>query len=193
MLRRNGKNLFDTFRNQQLFINGRQLSADAKKSDKKESKPPQGSPYGVLSIGVPKETFTNERRVALTPSSVSMLVKKGFTVNVQENAGAEAKFLNSDYEKAGAKIVDKTKIYSNDLILKVRQPQTDEIKLFKDRSTLISFMYPAQNKPLVEELAKKQLNVFAMDCIPRISRAQVRMKLNKKTNKTFLLSFFYQF
>lgn len=172
-----GKNFLESFQknarsNKNFVGNGRQLSADAKKS--KEIKEPEGQPYGILTIGVPKETFPNERRVALTPSSAQMLIKKGFTVNIEKNAGAEAKFFDGEYERVGAKIVDKAKVYSSaNIVLKVRQPQTDEIPLFKERTTLISFLYPAQNKSLVEQLAKKQMNLFAMDCIPRISRAQV--------------------
>ena len=141
-----------------------------------------GVPYNKLSIGVPKELFTNERRVAVSPASVAMLTKKGFTVNVEENAGLEAKFLNADYETAGASIVGLDAAYNSDIILKVRTPLTEELGSFKDGSTLISFLYPAQNKELINQLAEKKMTVFAMDCVPRISRAQVFDALSSMAN-----------
>lgn len=110
--------------------------------------------------------------MALSPAAVQTLVKKGFTINVESNAGAEAQFTNADYEAAGAKIADKKLAFASDIVLKVRGPMVDEVPLFKANSTLISFLYPAQNKDLVDKLAKKKLNVFAVDCVPRISRAQ---------------------
>lgn len=84
-----------------------------------------GAPYKSLSIGVPKETFQNEKRVALTPTVVSTLVKKGFTLNVEENAGIGATFQNTDYQNAGAKIVSRNAAYTSNIILKVRQPSPE--------------------------------------------------------------------
>lgn len=141
-----------------------------------------GTPYKNLSIGIPKEVFPNERRVAVSPAGVATLTKKGFKVAIEENAGTEAKFLNDDYAASGAAIVDKSAIYKNDFILKVRSPLPEEIPLFQDNTTLISFLYPAQNKELVDLLAKKKLTVFAMDCVPRISRAQVFDALSSMAN-----------
>jgi len=141
-----------------------------------------GAPYKSLSIGVPKETFLNEKRVALTPAIVSTLVKKGFTLNVEENAGTGASFQNADYQNAGAKIVSRNTAYTSNIILKVRQPSPEDISIFQEKSTLISFIYPVQNKALVDELAKKHATVFAMDCVPRISRAQVFDALSSMAN-----------
>ncbi|XP_029650306.1 NAD(P) transhydrogenase, mitochondrial [Octopus sinensis] len=141
-----------------------------------------GTPYKNLSIGIPKEIFPNERRVAVSPASVATLTKKGFKVAIEENAGTEAKFMNDDYAASGAAIVDKSAIYKNDFILKVRSPLPEEVPLFQDNTTLISFLYPAQNKELVDLLAQKKLTVFAMDCVPRISRAQVFDALSSMAN-----------
>ncbi|RWS16102.1 NAD(P) transhydrogenase-like protein [Dinothrombium tinctorium] len=139
-------------------------------------------PYKQLTIGVPKEKFANERRVSLSPAAVASLVKNGFTVNVQENAGAEAKFLNEDYVAAGAKIGDLKTAFQSDIVLKVRSPFPNEVELFKPKSTLISFIFPAQNKDLIDLMTKKELTVFAMDAIPRISRAQVFDALSSMAN-----------
>ncbi|XP_064596861.1 NAD(P) transhydrogenase, mitochondrial-like [Liolophura sinensis] len=141
-----------------------------------------GTPYKNLTIGVPKEIFTNERRVALIPATAATLTKKGFSVNVEENAGIEAKFLNEDYAAAGANIVNRDKAFTSDILLKVRAPETKEIEFLKQNGTLLSFLYPAQNKELVDLLAKKNLTVFAMDCVPRISRAQVFDALSSMAN-----------
>ncbi|KAJ3653849.1 hypothetical protein Zmor_013081 [Zophobas morio] len=142
----------------------------------------EGTPYNKLSIGIPKELWQNEKRVALTPAVAQTLSKKGFTVNVEENAGLGAKFRNEDYEQAGGKVVDAKKTFESDIILKVRQPLDNEVSKFREGSTLISFLYPAQNKTLVDKLAERKINAFAMDCIPRISRAQVFDALSSMAN-----------
>ncbi len=88
-------------------------------------KPIAGAPYKSLSIGVPKESYLNEKRVALTPTVVSALTKKGFTLHVEENAGLGASFHNEDYQNAGAKIVSRNAAYASNIILKVRQPSSE--------------------------------------------------------------------
>ena len=120
--------------------------------------------------------------MGLTPAVVSTLCKKGFNVNVEDNAGIEAKFRNIDYEASGAKIVDKSAAFKSDLVLKIRAPSNNETALFKDEGILYSFLYPAQNKDLVEALAKKRLTAFGMDCVPRISRAQTFDALSSMGN-----------
>jgi NAD(P) transhydrogenase len=134
------------------------------------------TPYSNLSVGVPRETYPNERRVALTPANASLLLKKGFSkVLVEHSAGSEAQFLDAEYEKAGATLVSKEELYAQtDVMLKVRPPHLEnEAKFLKEGTSVISFLYPAQNKALVEALAGRGVNAFAMDMIPRISRAQV--------------------
>ena len=85
--------------------------------------PPAGVSYKNLTVGCVRETFANERRVAVTPAVAQNLVKKGFKVVIEENAGALAKFPNDQYEKAGAKIESASKVYSvSDILLKVRAP-----------------------------------------------------------------------
>ncbi|EEC04253.1 NAD(P) transhydrogenase, putative [Ixodes scapularis] len=144
--------------------------------------PPKGIPYSNLSVGVPKELFKNEQRVALTPIAVANLTKKGFTVNVEEQAGLAAKFKNEEYEASGARITDCKSTYQSDILLKVRAPVELDKGHLRDGSTLISFLYPAQNRALLDELAKKRMTVFAMDAIPRISRAQVFDALSSMAN-----------
>lgn len=145
---------------------------------------PKGTAYSDLTIGVPRETFLNEKRVAISPAVTSNFVKKGFKVLIEENAGALAKFPNEQYAAAGATLVNSKSIYSSsDILLKVRSPDVNEIRnSLRDEANLISFLYPAQNKQLIDELAKKRATVFAMDCVPRISRAQVFDALSSMAN-----------
>lgn len=155
-----------------------------RRNETQSSKDP-GIPYSSLTVGAPRETYPNERRVALTPQNVALLKKKGFsTVFVEREAGAHAKFLDEEYIKAGATLVSKDELLNKtDILLKVRPPsQEDEAKRFREGSTIISFLYPAQNKPLVETLASRKLNAFAMDMIPRISRAQTFDALSSMAN-----------
>lgn len=142
----------------------------------------KGIPYKNLIIGVPKERWQNERRVAITPAVVQTLSKKGFTVEVEENAGFEAKFRNDDYAAAGAKIVDSKAVYDVDILLKVRAPLETEVASIRNGSNLISFLYPGQNKHLIDALAAKSMTAFGMECIPRISRAQVFDALSSMAN-----------
>lgn len=134
--------------------------------------------------GIPKEIWKNERRVALAPATVATFTKKGIRVLVEENAGSEAKFSNTEYEASGATVVNRDKLFTqSNIILKVRPPVLDtEVKLFQNNSTLIGMLFPAQNKELIDQLAKKNMNVFAMDCIPRISRAQTYDVLSSMAN-----------
>ncbi|KAL0071322.1 hypothetical protein AAF712_001178 [Marasmius tenuissimus] len=145
----------------------------------------KGKPYSSLTVGVPRETYPDERRVSLTPQNTALLLKKGYgKVLVEENAGAEAKFLDEQYASAGATMVSKGDLYkASDIVLKVRPPSLpQEVDALKEGSSLISFLYPAQNKELVERLAARNVDALAMDMIPRISRAQVFDALSSMAN-----------
>ncbi len=148
----------------------------------KAEEPILGRPYSEITIGIPKETFMNEKRVAVVPQTVTQLVKKGFKINVEENAGVEAKYLNEDYSAAGANVVAAKDAYGSDIVLKIRAPDNKEIEMLREGNTLYSMIYPAQNKDLVNTLMKKKHTVFAMDCVPRISRAQAFDVLSSMSN-----------
>merc|ERR1712038_728318 len=141
-----------------------------------------GIPYSKLNLGVPAETWTNEKRVACTPANTALLTKKGFTVNIQEGAGRLSNFRDEDYAAAGANIVSKDAAFAQDITLKLRQPSLEEVALLRDEATLYSFLYPGQNPDLVKALAAKKITAFGMDCVPRISRAQVFDALSSMGN-----------
>merc|ERR1712158_7248 len=143
---------------------------------------PTGIPYSKLNLGVPAETWTNEKRVACTPANTALLTKKGFTVNIQEGAGRLSNFRDEDYAAAGGNIVSKDAAFAQDITLKLRQPSLEEVALLRDEATLYSFLYPGQNPDLVKALASKKITAFGMDCVPRISRAQVFDALSSMGN-----------
>jgi len=141
-----------------------------------------GTPYNKLTVGVPKETFPNERRVAISPTAVALLTKKGWNVNIEDGAGVEAKFTNAAFQEVGAKITNTKDTFQSDVVLKVRPPSDAELPLFRQNGTLISFLYPQQHPDLVKKLADQKLTSFAMDKVPRISRAQVFDALSSMAN-----------
>ncbi|KAF2973292.1 hypothetical protein GQX73_g335 [Xylaria multiplex] len=145
---------------------------------------PSSVPYANLTVGVPRETFANERRVAISPQNVALLKKKGFgKVIIERGAGVEAGFPDEAYEKAGATIVDPGAVWgAADIVLKVRGPNLAEIDRLKENATIISFLQPAQNRDIVERLAARKVTSFAMDMVPRISRAQVFDALSSMAN-----------
>ena len=139
-------------------------------------------------VGIPKETFPGERRVAATPQSAARLVKLGFDVLVQSSAGEAASFLDSAYAEAGARIVpDAAALWAEaDVLLKVRAPgdfgSGHEVDRLKEGATLISFVWPAQNRELLERLQAKKATVLAMDAVPRTTRAQRMDALSATAN-----------
>ena len=128
-----------------------------------------------VTIGVPKEIFANEKRVATVPDVVEKLIKLGFSVLVESGAGDAANFSDDSYTAAGAKIAPSTKDLwaGSDMVFKVRAPSLDEVAGIKPGTTLVSFIWPAQNPDLMQALAARKITVLAMDSLPRLlSRAQ---------------------
>ncbi|MGV3345724.1 Re/Si-specific NAD(P)(+) transhydrogenase subunit alpha [Enterobacteriaceae bacterium LUAb1] len=135
-----------------------------------------------MQIGIPKERLTNEARIAATPKTVEQLLKLGFQVAVEQGAGRAASFDDSAFVTAGAQIVMPDEVWQADIILKVNAPLDEEIPLFQQGATLISFIWPAQNAALLEKLAARQITVLAMDSVPRLSRAQSLDALSSMAN-----------
>jgi NAD(P) transhydrogenase len=147
-----------------------------------DGKTPKGIPYSKLKIGVPKENFPLEKRVAATPESIQRLTKPGFSVLIEDGAGDKAFYSNADYESAGATIVSSDDVWKSDIVLKLRPPTDSEASKLDDR-TLISFLYPKQNEDLVKQLQDQNATAFAMDCIPRtLSRGQTYDALSSQAN-----------
>jgi len=137
-----------------------------------------------LVIGVPREVFPEEKRVATVPEVVEKLIKLGFSVAVEAGAGAAANFSDDAYRAAGARIVDQAAALwaTSDIVFKVRGPNAEEIGLMREGGTLVSFIWPAQNPELMQQLAAKKATVLAMDSVPRMSRAQKMDALSSMAN-----------
>ena len=135
-----------------------------------------------MRIGIPKESITGETRVAATPATVGKLRKLGFDVAVETRAGERASFTDELYTAAGAMVVTTSEVWQSDLIYKVNPPNEEEASKIKEGATLVSFLYPAQNSDLINMLSKKNINVLAMDMVPRISRAQSMDALSSLAN-----------
>ena len=128
-----------------------------------------------LLIGVPKETAALEKRVATVPEVVEKLVKLGFRVAVESGAGDAANFSDDTYRAAGAQVVPTAaELWAkSDMVFKVRAPSPQEVGLLREGTTLVGFIWPAQNPELMQQLAARKATVLAIDSLPRqLSRAQ---------------------
>jgi len=136
-----------------------------------------------MRIGVPRELFAGEKRVATTPDVASQLIKLGYELAIESNAGSAANYSDQSYQDAGCSITTVDEVWNeSDIILKVRGPDKEESMRLKSGQTLISFLWPAQNPELLEQLAKRKVTAMAMDSIPRISRAQKMDALSSMAN-----------
>ncbi len=140
-------------------------------------------------IGIPSEIHAGERRIATSPEVVQKFIAAGFEVVVETGAGVGASFSDDIFREAGAKISeDAESVWASDIVIKVRPPQYNneqnrhEADLMKKGGHLISFIWPAQNKELLLQLAGKKATAMAMDSIPRISRAQKLDALSSMAN-----------
>jgi NAD(P) transhydrogenase subunit alpha len=123
-----------------------------------------------MRIGVPRETASGERRVALVPEVVGKLVPGGFEVLIQRGAGEAASFPDAAYEEAGAQLVDDWA--DVDAVAKVQKPNEEEAGRLRDGQVLIGFLQPLTDPEGIERLAQRGVIAFAMESIPRITRAQ---------------------
>ena len=142
------------------------------------------SPAVGLRIGIPRERAAGEKRVAIVPEAVEKLIKLGFTVAVEAGAGDAAHFSDDSYRAAGAEVIEgEANLWSaSDIIFKVRGPSSGEVGLMREGGTLVSFIWPAQNPELLQQLAGRKTTVLAMDSVPRISRAQKLDALSSMAN-----------
>ncbi|HEX4513327.1 MAG TPA: Re/Si-specific NAD(P)(+) transhydrogenase subunit alpha [Polyangiaceae bacterium] len=141
-----------------------------------------------MKVGIPKEIAPNEKRVAATPESVKKLQKLGLEVLVEAGAGEGAHFQDGAYAETGVRVVPGEELWAeSDIVLKVRPPTLradgkHEADLIKEGGKMISFIWPAINKTMVEQLAARKATVLGMDCVPRITRAQKMDALSATAN-----------
>src|ERR671937_3218847 len=123
-----------------------------------------------MRVGVPKESAAGERRVALVPEVVARLVSGGFEIVVEAGAGYAASFPDAGYEGAGARIASDA--YDADAVVKVQTPSADEAARLREGQILIGFLQPLTDREGIERLSARGVTAFAMESIPRITRAQ---------------------
>jgi len=124
-----------------------------------------------MRVGVPRERAAGERRVALVPELAGRLVAGGFDVLVERGAGEAASFPNAAYEEAGARVVDDV-FGEADAVVKVQTPSKDEIARLREGQVLIGFLLPLTDPEGIARLAARGVTAFAMESIPRTTRAQ---------------------
>tara|TARA_B100001250_G_scaffold206213_1_gene177025 strand:- start:209 stop:1348 length:1140 start_codon:yes stop_codon:yes gene_type:complete len=135
-------------------------------------------------IAIPKENNSNETRVSCSPSSIKLLIKSGFKVNIEKDAGLKSFYTDKEFEKAGANIISNSKkLFSeSDIIIKVNPPSMEEIKLFNDKCVYISFFQTTRCLEEVKALTKKSITGFSMHLIPRTTLAQKMDALSSQAN-----------
>ncbi|RCK29139.1 NAD(P) transhydrogenase subunit alpha [Thalassospira xiamenensis] len=141
-----------------------------------------------MKLAVPKEIWPGEKRVAVTPDTVKKLIGLGFDVAIEAGAGTDAAIPDDRFADAGATIAKtmKTTVKDADVILKVRPPvvdgKTDELAAYKKGAAVIALLDPYDRKDLIEKMAAAGVSSFAMELMPRISRAQSMDVLSSQSN-----------
>ena len=138
----------------------------------------------MTNIAVTKERRAGETRVAATPETVKKLIAAGFSVTIEAGAGLAAAYPDADYAAAGATLAKTAKaaVEKADILYKVRAPEDAEIAALKSGAIVAAMLNPHQDKAVVAALAAKGASAFAMEFIPRITRAQVMDVLSSQAN-----------
>jgi NAD(P) transhydrogenase subunit alpha len=135
-----------------------------------------------MKLGIPKETRPNETRVAATPETVKKFKALGVEILVESGAGAGAHFADSDYAAAGATLVSARDALAADIVLKVQRPTAEELPHVRKGALLVAILSPYADRALVSQYATQGVNVFAMEFMPRITRAQSMDVLSSQSN-----------
>ncbi len=137
----------------------------------------------IMKIGIIKELRPGEKRVAVTPQVAKDFIARGFEVVAEHHAGLDSHFQDKDYEEAGVKITDKASVFREaDIIVKVNPPAEDDLPYFREGQIFIGLLFPYNNTELIKQMAEKKITAFAMELIPRISRAQNMDVLSSQSN-----------
>jgi len=137
-----------------------------------------------MKIGSISENKQFEKRIAITPEIAKKYINLGFTVNLVTNYGSHLGFNDNQYRDLGVKIIsdDKELIYNSDLIIQLNLLENEKIALIKKNQTLVGIFNPYKNKEKIDLLSKNKINVFSLELLPRISRAQSMDILSSQAN-----------
>lgn len=134
-------------------------------------------------IGVLKETQKGDKRVAITPKIAQQLIDKGFDVKIEEDAGANSSYKNSDYSKAGAQIRTKADLFKNaDVLIRINPFENKELKKLTEGQIIMAQLFHKSHPEDMEIIADRGATAFSMDAMPRISRAQDMDVLSSQNN-----------
>ena len=136
----------------------------------------------VMKIGILKERKSGENRVAIVPSTISALSKKGYEFFVESDAGLLSNYSNEDYTSAGAKIVEKPEIFSCELICKVNSPSDEEISNLNSGTLFVSLLQTIKEIDCVKKLADRKVSAFSLNLLPRTTLAQKMDILSSQAN-----------
>jgi NAD(P) transhydrogenase subunit alpha len=137
----------------------------------------------MATVAVIKERLGGETRVAATPDSVKKLIAMGLAVQVERGAGAGASIPDADYDAAGAVVGDLAAVLAAaDILIKVRSPTPEETAALKPGAVVVGLLNPFMERPALEALAARGVDAFAMEFVPRITRAQVMDALSSQAN-----------
>ena len=126
----------------------------------------------AIRVGVPRETAAGERRVAMIPELVLRYEKAGFEVVVESGAGQGAFYSDADFSERGARVASRNEVYEAEIVLKVQPPSSDEIARLKSGTIVVGFLSPLDSPEISNRLAERGVTAFAVELVPRISRAQ---------------------
>lgn len=135
-----------------------------------------------MKIGVLKESREREKRVAMSPDVAKQLIKKEFDVLIETGAGLDSGYSDEDYRSAGCRVAEKSEVLKADVVLKVNQPTLEEAEAMKENGVSISLLHAYNHPDLLDAFNKRKVSAFAMDAVPRISRAQRMDALSSQSN-----------
>lgn len=136
-----------------------------------------------MKIGILKETQKGERRISISPNIAKQLIAKGFEILIEEEAGVNSSYKNSDYQDVGVQVEKRGVVYKEaQVLLKINPFDEEDLKLVDKGQILISQLYHKSNSKLIEAIAEKGATAFSLDAIPRISRAQDMDVLSSQNN-----------
>ena len=134
-------------------------------------------------IGSVIDSDNNEKRISISLETLKKYISKGFSVQIEKDYGKHSNISNEEFERLGAKISDKDNIYkTSDIIVKIACPNDSEISLIKNGSVLIGSFFPYLNKDKINKLLKKNIKIFSLELLPRITRAQSMDVLSSQAN-----------
>ncbi|MBM4389778.1 MAG: Re/Si-specific NAD(P)(+) transhydrogenase subunit alpha [Deltaproteobacteria bacterium] len=135
-----------------------------------------------MRIGVVRETRADERRVAATPETAKKLIGRGHEILVENGAGSACSIPDAEFAAAGARVVSSAEAWGAEMVLKVQKPTAEEAAALREGAVVVSFVYPGGDDELAAVLRAKKATVFAMEAVPRISRAQTMDALSSMAN-----------